>query len=276
MVEVLIDSIKDTYKAIPVIFLILLIVDYIMYKLNNIELIAKFSKFDALGGGLLGLIPQCGIPIGFANLYSKGYITLGMLIAIFISSSDEALIIIGAESGNLALIFKIIVIKVIIGICAGFFVNLVIKEKRNRIRGCGIDCRCPKCTKGKNILINSLIHTGRISAFLILTVFLLNLGIEKIGEDKFYTMLGKDSYLQPIYAALIGIIPSCMSSLVLAEGYLKETIGFSSLIAGLAANTGYGILIVFRELPLQKALKILGLILTISILVGEIFYVFGS
>jgi hypothetical protein len=248
-----------------------------MIKVNNENrLIDRISKYEVVGGGLLGIIPQCGIPVGFAKLYANGHITLGMLFAIFLSSSDEALIIMGAHPDQIGFVMKLITVKVLIGIVVGYVIYAVIKEKRNRIKGCDADCTCPKCTKHRNIFINSFIHTLKISLFLLLTVFLLSLGLERIGEAGLGALLGKNTFMQPIYAAVIGAIPSCMSSVVLAEGYIQGAVGLGALISGLCANTGYGILVVLKELPFKKAIGIIFLLLTISIAIGEIIFVFGG
>ena len=247
MVEILIDSLKDTIKVVPLIFILFLLVDYLMLKVNkDNKLIGKLSKYDYVGGSLLGVIPQCGIPVAMARLYSNGHITLGMLAAVFISSSDEALIIIGAHPEKLGFMFKLIFVKIIIAIGSGFIINLFIKEKRNRIKGCTIDCDCPKCRRSKNILVHNLVYTARITIFLIITVFIINLGISKLGEENLHVLIGKNSYLQPIFASLIGMIPSCFSSVILAQAFIKGAIGAGPLVAGLCANSGYGVLILMK------------------------------
>ncbi|MBW9159661.1 putative manganese transporter [Clostridium tagluense] len=277
MVEILIDSLKDTIKVVPLLFIIFFTVDYIMLKVNNDnKLIESLSKYDYVGGSLLGVIPQCGIPVAMARLYSNGHISLGMLAAVFISSSDEALIIIGAHPEKLVFMFKLIFVKILIAMGAGFIINLLIVEKRNRIRGCTINCDCPKCRRNKNIFTHNLIYTARVTIFLIITVFIINYGVSKLGEESLHAILGKNTYLQPIFASLIGMIPSCMSSVVLAEAFIKGAIGVGPLVAGLCANTGYGILIVMKELTFKKAMKIIILIQGISITVGELIYIFGG
>lgn len=276
MVEILIDSFKDTIKVVPLMFVIFLLTDYLMLRANkDNKLIDKLSKHDYLGGSLLGIIPQCGIPVAMAKLYSNGHITLGMLVAVFISSSDEALIIIGAHPEKLGFMFKLIFAKIIIAIVAGFIINLFIKEKRNRIKSCGINCDCPKCRRNKNVLVHNLIYTAKVIIFLIITVFIINFGVDKLGEESFHAILGKNTYLQPVFASLIGMIPSCFSSLILAEGYIKGAIGVGPLVAGLCANTGYGVLILMKELPLKKTIKIMIIIQAISITIGELIYIFG-
>lgn len=273
MVEILKDSIVDTIKVFPLIFIIFFTVDFFMRKANkDNRLVERFENLDVIGGSLFGIIPQCGISVAFARMYASGYITIGLLIAVFISSSDEALIIIGSHPDKLGFMLYIIAVKVILGIFFGYVINKIIKEKRNRIKACPTGCECPKCRKSDNIFISNLLHTAKITMYLILTVFLINLGIDKLGIQNLGNLIGKNTFLQPVYSSLIGMIPSCASSVLLAEGFIKGTIGFAALISGLCANTGYGILIILKELPLKKALKIIILLQFISILVGEIIY----
>lgn len=275
MVEILIDSINDTWKVIPLIFIIFLAVDYFMSRANqDNKLLDRLSKGDYLGGALLGVIPQCGISVAAAKLYANGYVSLGMLVAVFIAGSDEALVILGAHPDRLGTVGLVLLLKVAVAVVAGFTVNFFIKEKRNRIRGCGVGCKCPKCARTDSILINNIIHTLKISVFLILTVFVINVGVESIGEEAFHGILGKNTFLQPVYASLIGMIPSCMSSVVLAEAYVQGAIGLGAMMAGLCANTGYGILIVFKELTLKRAFQIVIIVQFISIVVGEVISVF--
>ena len=209
--------------------------------------------------------------MAFAKLYGNGYISMGMLLAVFLTGSDEALIIIGAHPDKLLLMLEIIGIKILVGTGAGLLINLVIKEKRNRLKGCGIDCDCPKCGKHKNIIVNSLFHTLKLMLYLYVTVLIIGIGADRFGEEGIYALLGRNTFFQPVLASLIGMIPSCFSSVLIAEGFLKGALGFGSLISGLLANTGFGILVLFRELPLKKTLLIILLLQGISILVGEIF-----
>lgn len=276
MFDILIDSIQDTIKVIPIIFIIFLLVDLLMVKVNeNNKVLDKFLNHGYLGAGLLGLIPQCGISVAFARLYASGYITFGILITVFISSSDEALIIIfGAHPEKIGFLTSLMVVKVIIGVVSGFLINLFIKEKRNIIKGSKIECKCPECKTNKNIFIDNLISTAKISIYLIITVFIINIVVSNIGEEHLNIILGKNTFLQPIYASIIGMIPSCASSVIIAESFVKGSIGFAALVSGLCANTGYGILILFKEIPIKKTIRIILIVQVISIIAGELIYFF--
>ena len=273
MVEILIDSFQDVIKVVPVLFLVILLTNWITIKVKKgTPFFSRLAKLDVPGGALLGIIPQCGISVAFAKLYGNGYISLGMLIAVFLAGSDEALIIIGAHPDKLSLMLVIIGIKILVGIGAGWLINLAIKEKRNRLKGCGIDCDCPKCGKHKNIIVSSLVHTLKLTLYLYVTVLIIGTLANRFGEEGIYSLLGPNSFLQPVVASLIGMIPSCFSSVLIAEGFLKGALGFGSMISGLLANTGFGILVLFHELSIKKTLLIILFLQAISILVGEIFY----
>jgi hypothetical protein len=274
LVEILTDSFQDVITVVPVLFLVILLVNWITGKLNKgTHYFSQLARLDVVGGALLGIIPQCGISVALAKLYCNGYLSLGMLMAVFLAGSDEALIVIGAHPDKLPLMLEIIGLKVLIATGAGWLINRAIKEKRNRLRGCGIDCDCPKCGKHENILVNSLIHTLKLTIFLYVTVLLIEIGVDRFGEKGFYAILGGNTFLQPVVASLIGMIPSCFSSVFIAEGFLKGALGFGSMMAGLLANTGFGILVLFKELSLKKTLWIILLLQAISILVGELFHV---
>ncbi|MDQ7097189.1 putative manganese transporter [Desulfosporosinus sp. PR] len=273
MAEIMIDSFQDVVKIVPILFLVILFTNWLTGKVNKgTENFSRLARLDVVGGALLGIIPQCGISVALAKLYSNGYITLGMLMAVFLAGSDEALIVIGAHPDKLFLILIIIGSKVPLAVAAGLLINLTIKERRNRLKGCGIDCDCPKCGKYKNILVNSLVHTLKLTLFLYVTVLIIEIGADHFGEEGLYVLLGGNTFLQPVVASLIGMIPSCFSSVLIAEGFLQGALGFGSMMAGLLANTGFGILVLFKELPLKKTLGIILLLQAISILVGEVLH----
>ncbi|WP_407311288.1 putative manganese transporter [Desulfosporosinus sp. SB140] len=274
MAEIMIDSFQDVIKIVPVLFLVILLTNWLTGKVNKgTQYFSRLARLDVVGGALLGIIPQCGISVALAKLYCNGYITLGMLMAVFLAGSDEALIVIGAHPDKLSLMLMIIGMKVLFAAGAGWLINLTIKEKRNRLKGCGIDCDCPKCGKHKNILVNSLVHTLKLALFLYVTVLIIEIGADRFGEEGLYTLLGRTTFLQPIVASLLGMVPSCFSSVLIAEGFLKGALSFGSMMAGLLANTGFGILVLFKELPLKKTLWIILILQAMSILVGEILFV---
>ena len=91
--EVLLDSLLDTLKVLPILYLVYLLVSYLGHNGNNkyAKLMNRTKRFGPIIGGMTGSLPQCGFSIVMSDLYSKRAITLGTLIAVFVATSDEAL-----------------------------------------------------------------------------------------------------------------------------------------------------------------------------------------
>ena len=93
MLDCLLDGLIDTLKLLPYLLVTFLILELLEHKLkgNNEKLLKKNKKFGPVVGGILGALPQCGFSSMAANLFSGRVITMGTLIAVFLSTSDEML-----------------------------------------------------------------------------------------------------------------------------------------------------------------------------------------
>ena len=118
MLDVIIDSLIDVLKLIPFLFIAFLILEYIEHKMSkkNEKVLVNNKKTGPIIGGVLGAFPQCGFSAMATKLFSSRVITLGTLIAVYLSTSDEMLPILISNGTNITAILKIIGIKVIIGI----------------------------------------------------------------------------------------------------------------------------------------------------------------
>ena len=197
----------------------------------------------------MGCVPQCGFSVAAANLYSGRIITAGTLIAVFISTSDEALPILISEPEHLPLVFLLIGAKIAIAILAGFLFDLIpgfprlnVAVDENHIHE---DCH----TGGqmKDILLDACKHTIYIAVFIALVMLALNFAIYFIGEDQLSSLLMSNHLLQPSIAALFGLIPNCAPSIILTELYLSGSLSFGSLLAGLITGAGMGLVVLFRS-----------------------------
>ena len=161
MLDCIMDGLIDTLKLLPYLLVTFLVLEFIEHKLNNKnqKLLEKNKKVGPLIGGLLGALPQCGFSSMAANLFSARVITMGTIIAVFLSTSDEMLPILLSEKTDIKLILGIVGFKVIVGIIIGFIIDLIYKRKnkKEKIKElCEHDhCHC----KEKNIFISSIIHT---------------------------------------------------------------------------------------------------------------------
>ena len=130
MLDVIIDTLLDVVKLLPFLYITYVFMEYIEHKMTdkNKEIIEKSGKAGPLFGGLLGMIPQCGFSAAGSNLYVGRIITIGTLIAVYLSTSDEMLPILISEKVSIISVIKIIAIKALIGIIAGFIIDLVLRN----------------------------------------------------------------------------------------------------------------------------------------------------
>ena len=129
MLDIIQDTLLDTVKLLPFLFVTFLIIEYIEHKINNKKIITKSKKFGPFFGSLLGVIPQCGISASATNLYATRIITLGTLISVYLSTSDEMLPILIANKADTSIILKILGLKFIIGMISGFIIDLILRKK---------------------------------------------------------------------------------------------------------------------------------------------------
>lgn len=277
MLHVFIHTLIDSAKMLPFLFLSYLIIEFIEHKSSKkIENTLKNSgKFGPAIGGILGTFPQCGFSVTAATLYASRVITLGTLIAVFLTTSDEAIPVLLSHPENMPIMLKIIGFKLIIGICCGFIVDLIFRKKHTPKEDLDeatehIHNMCSHCDcKDNSILKPALKHTVNVFIFIIIFSLMLNTTIHFIGEEMLSKLLMTGSVFQPIVAGIIGLIPNCASSVLLTELFLSGNISFASIIAGLSSGSGIGLVVLFKEnKSLKENLKILALVYTIGVSIG--------
>lgn len=273
IIDVLIDTILDCLRMLPFLFIAFIVLEAIEHHAGKkiTSALAASGKAGPLIGSALGCIPQCGFSVFAANLYSGGIITLGTLIAVFLSTSDEAIIILLSKPDKGIEILKLILIKVIIGIFAGYIVDLIRRrrpEKQKKVEELCDSENC-HCHEHKGIIYPAFLHTIKIFLFIFIFTGALNFLIEFIGIEKLSAILLHDTFFQPLIAALIGLIPNCASSVMLTELYLSGAISFASIVAGLCSGAGIGLIVLFRaNKNIKENLKILGLLYAIAAVCG--------
>lgn len=273
MLDCIMDGLIDTLKLLPYLLVTFLVLEFIEHKLNNKnqKLLEKNKKVGPLIGGLLGALPQCGFSSMAANLFSARVITMGTIIAVFLSTSDEMLPILLSEKTDIKLILGIVGFKVIVGIIIGFIIDLIYKRKNKKeeIKElCEHDhCHC----KEKNIFISSIIHTLKIGLFVLIANLLINIIIYKVGEDTVSKILLNNNILTYFASSLIGLIPNCAGSVIITELYLSKLITIGTMLSGLLTGSGLGILLLFKaNKSLKENLSILGIIYLIGVIIGII------
>lgn len=276
MQEVILDTIIDCLKILPFLFIAFLIIEFFEHKLSHKteNSIKKAGKFGPLIGSLLGALPQCGFSVLATNLYITRIISLGTLIAIYLSTSDEMLPILLAEKAPINSILLLVTIKIIIGLVCGFIIDLIIRkeEPKEHFEICEHDhCDCEH-----GIILPAIKHSLKTLLFIFIITFILNAAFHYIGEETIKHIFDKTNFFTPFIAGLIGLIPNCGSSIILTELYISDILPFSSAISGLLANSGVALLILFKSNKnVKENIKIVGILYFISIITGLLLKIFG-
>ena len=268
VLDAILDGVIDTVKIVPFLFISFFIIEILEHKLNSNKKLEKAGKLGPLFGSLLGIVPQCGIASIATNLYVTGIISVGTLISVFLSTSDEMIPILLSENVSLKFIFIVLAIKFLIGVASGFVIDLFYQKKNTEDYSL---CEEEHCHCEEHIFISALKHTVNISLFILVVNILLNLIFSYGLEDLLSNLLLSDSIFSPFITSLIGLIPNCASRIIITKLYLVSSISFGSLIAGLLANSGIALIILAKTNKNKKEnLVIILLTYLIGVLVGII------
>ncbi len=277
MLEVVADTFLDGIRLVPFLFLAYLVMEYLEHRTGEgvkrlMGWAGRQGRIHAgpVIGGLLGAVPQCGFSAAASNLYAGRVITLGTLMAVYLSTSDEMLPILISERAPVRMILTVLGAKAVIGMAAGLIIDCV-AGRRGTEDGRGIHdiCRQEHCHCERGIFRSALSHTLRIAFFILLVTFLLNLVLHFAGEDVLANLILNRPVLGPALAGLVGLIPNCAGSVAITQLYLEGAMGAGAALAGLLAGSGVGLLVLFRvNLNRKENLRILGLLYGIGVIVG--------
>lgn len=250
-------TLEDTIKLFPFLLIAYLIMEYIEHKTTDRtkEAIKKSGRFGPFIGSILGAFPQCGFSVTATNLYAGRVITLGTLFAVYLSTSDEMLPILLSQGVSGPLIFKILGIKILIGMIAGIIIDLILNrfyKKNNEESRIESICEHDHCHCEEGIWKSAIKHTINVFIFIFIISLLLNIAIEFIGEDRLASIVSNKPIISALIASLIGLIPNCASSVILTELYLSNVLTLAVMIGGLLVNAGVGIIVLFKVNHNQK------------------------
>jgi hypothetical protein len=252
--DILQDSVLDTLKLIPFLFLTYLAMEALEHKAGDRSRAAveRAGHAGPVVGALLGVLPQCGFSAAASTLYAGRVVTLGTLLAVFLSTSDEMLPIFIAEQVNPLLIVQIIAIKAAIGMIMGFAIDGILHARRRvsdegmRIHDLCEQDHCGCDEEGEGVFKSALHHTLQVTLFIFLITFALAALIAVVGEDALGAFISANPTLSVFASALVGLIPNCGASVVLTELYLDGALGFGEMMAGLLVSAGIGLLVLLR------------------------------
>ncbi len=279
MWDAILDAFLDTLKIFPFIFVIYVLIELLEHK-------TSFTRDrERLQGGLApligaatGIIPQCGFSVMAAKLYDRGLIRTGTLLAVFLATSDEALIILLSEGSRADMIVPIIVIKLIVAVGVGYGANFLLADEKLAVMPLSAedDVHCFSCgrehdgkTDIKVYLVDPLLHSLKIALYLLIVNMVLGCIIYEIGEDAISSLIIGGPYLQPFITAAIGLIPNCASSVIITQTYIDGFMTFGSCVAGLCANAGLGFVVLLKNgKKVKRNLILIAVTYLISVLVG--------
>lgn len=274
MIDIILETLLDSIKLVPFLFVAFLIIELLEHKLTkkSKKIITKSGNVGPLVGSALGLFPQCGFSVMATNLYTTRIITLGTLISIYLSTSDEMLPILISKKVDISVIFILLLIKFIIGLISGFIIDFVMR-KSNKKRKLNYEiCNEEHCDCHNVGLIKSTIkHTLNTLLFILIASFVLNILMEIVGEENLSKIFLKNSIFGSFVSSVIGLIPNCGSSVMITELYLSGVISLGATISGLLTGSGVAILLLFKENKnMRENLMILGLLYGIGVASGII------
>ena len=256
--DVLAESLVDTAKMLPFLFLAYLFIEYVETRHGErIEaLLADGGRWGFVPGALLGCVPQCGFSAIASNFYASRVVTLGTLMAVFLATSDEAIPLLVSMPAYWDKLVLLMVLKVLYAIAVGFGLDFVLRKVLPKgLRGGytgradEVDCHEEHSDEAGNaqpIWKAALRHTLEIFVFIFAFSLVFGLIVEGVGEDVFADFLGQMGFFQPVFSALVGLIPNCAASVLLTQLYVEGALRFSSLVAGLCTGAGVGLAVLLR------------------------------
>lgn len=276
--DILLDTFLDTLKMLPFLLVAYFLIELIERKSSDklASILSGGGYFGFATGSILGLVPQCGFSGMAANLYSAGVITVGTLVSVFISTSDEAIPLLIAMPDNWKALVTLLALKLIFALVFGFLSDFVIRKLIPGISNGGyqgdihnIDCHDHHEEEG---LVKATIrHTALIAIYIFFTLLIVNLIMETIGEERLSSIISNAGPMQIFVSALIGMIPNCGSSILLTQMFAKGSLSFAAMFAGLCSGSGIGTLVLIQtEKNKRRASSILALIYVFGVVAGLI------
>lgn len=271
--EVVFHGLMETLTLVPFLFITYLLMEFIEHKASDKarKFMTKAGKLGPLAGATLGALPQCGFSAAAANLYTGRVITLGTIVAVFLSTSDEMIPILVAGNVDILKVLLIIVYKIVVAVICGFAIDFVCRllhfgtDEVDIGRMCDDDgCHCER-----GILRSALHHTLTVSLWCLAVILLLNALVFFVGEEMIGTIIIDIPILSHLICALIGLIPNCAASVALSSLAVSGFITVGEMLSGLFAGAGVGIFVLFKmNKRIRENFIIIGLVVVIGVIFG--------
>lgn len=289
MLDVFIDALLDSLKILAFVFIFHFVFSFIENKV--VSVLEGKKKLGPVIGSAFGLIPECGTSIVASSLFGHGHISIGTLVAVFLACSDEALsILFSSFTSTWYMSFALVGLKLVIGMTVGLTVDLIFSRLNNNIDEhleecdhdegvhhgcCGHEIEGEE-NKWKEHLLHPILHSLKVFGYVFVLNFIFGTIIYFVGEENISSFLLSNYALSPLLSTLVGMIPNCVSSVLISSLYIQGVLPFGALLSGLLMNAGLGLLMLFKNKGKRKqAFLVLAICLVTSLVFGYAFlYVF--
>lgn len=273
--EIFLDSLLDTLKVFPLILLIYILIEFLEHRTSfseNHKLLQ--GKMAPLLGTVTGIIPQCGFSVMAAKLYDRGFIRTGTLLAVFLATSDEALIVLIVDPVGAAAVAPLVALKVVVGLAVGYAVNFLVSDELavpappEDIHGYSCGREHEGKSKLKVYFVEPLLHSLKIALYIFVVTLIFGYILE-YNRDAILSSFVGGPYIEPFITSAIGLIPNCASSAVISQAYCEGGIYFGSMAAGLCCNAGLGFVVLLKNTKkIKRNLLLMAALYVVSVLVG--------
>jgi hypothetical protein len=287
--DIILDSFFDSFLHVwsnfPILFVLYLILEWYGHtkgfdfsdRLKSKKIYAPFF------GAFLGLIPQCGISVVMTGIYLRGFLSTGTLIAVYIATSDEALPVILSNFQNSQYVLVIVLIKFFTATLVGIIVDLLFPNFKPRLKikdlsEISIPVKIePHHSAGKHdwhpakirrIIWHALKHATNIFLYIFVFSFVLFFLNNFYGVEGLITGIEKYEFLEITSLTLIGLIPNCIASVAIAEGFLHYGLSFGAVIAGLSSAAGVGLILLIKEAAFATYSRIILILILSALIIG--------
>lgn len=303
LLDCLLDALVDSAKMAPLLFVIYVAIEALEAKFGNKmgAAMAKAGKAGPVVGAVAGIVPQCGVSVVATALYTQRLVTVGTLLAVYLATSDEAIPIILSQPEAAGLLVPLIATKLVVAVAVGYALDVALRRRNRRVlehdrefaRGadgpshrhetafekkgrCGHESAAGhQGFTARGLLLHPFVHALKIWVFIFLTSFALALLFALVGQDTIASALDGQTLLQPVLAAVVGLIPNCAASVAVTEFYLEGVITFGAAISGLCASGGLGVLVLLKENDRREAVAIIAGLFAVSVVAGLVVQALG-
>lgn len=285
MIDIILETLIDALKMTPILYLAYLLMEFLELKAGE-KLNSAVAKVGYAGpaiGSLIGVIPQCGFSGAVAGFFTAHIVTLGTMIAVFLSTSDEMLPILLSSNVEGSVIIKVLLFKIIGAAVCGFIIDLLLRLfKRNRVTSSEHIhdfCEQEHCDCHENIFLSALKHTLKVLVLIIIVSFALNCIFEYFGNELLSDVFITKPVVSEIIAGVVGLIPNCSVSVLITNLFVEGVITPGAMLSGLMTNAGVGLLVLYRLNKNVKENIFITLVLLVSgivlgIICGQLWYLF--